>query len=227
MDVPCILGRSCREVVPLLPVLLLLFTVPATSRPHISSTHQTDSHATSSRAPVVRASAVSTGPDSLPTRIQQAQYRCSNSQGTCVSKAAQLGSPVVPTVSPEEWQDRCSCSDLQWLRWVPPSLLRKPRQPCTLETTGDALDFHHSLNRADQIRAYVTPAKVMHQSRVNQHHKGSHGQSFPMCCRDYIRCSADQRRALASDPTAAARLKFLVWRAVPDAGAWGRVGDGR
>jgi hypothetical protein len=36
--------------------------------------------------------------------------------------------------------------------------------------------------------------------------------------RDYISWSVDQRKAVADDPEAAARLQFLVWRAVPDAG---------
>lgn len=109
---PCMLGRrTCRQ---LLPVLLLLFLWPAASRPH--SSIQPKARLLPSIS--TTASGSDNSNNNSLTRIEQATYNCGNNGGTCVSKAAQLGSPSVPTFGPQDWEGRCSCPDLAWLRWV-------------------------------------------------------------------------------------------------------------
>jgi hypothetical protein len=48
------------------------------------------------------------------SRVEQVQFKCNNS--LCTSRAAPVDSPVVPTVSPQQWQGRCKQQDLGWLR---------------------------------------------------------------------------------------------------------------
>jgi hypothetical protein len=119
LAVPCILGIwSCRELAAVLSMLLLLLAQPASTRPPGSSSSKAHLLSTSKKASADRPSTSSAPPvnETKLTRIEQAKYKCGNNRGTCVSKAAQLGSPVVPTISPQQWMDRCSCPDLQWLR---------------------------------------------------------------------------------------------------------------
>lgn len=48
-------------------------------------------------------------------RIDRVNYRCNGGQ-RCIANAASLDSPVVPTMSAQQWAAKCTSQDLGWLR---------------------------------------------------------------------------------------------------------------